>query len=176
MFKPLRWYNSPDIERFLLDPLRETTRHERTSLLKAATVGVLFAHTGLVPKEISVLGIQLSEEQQIAWWVILALIVAYFMVAFGLYCLTDYVSWRRDARADLMRKARAELSPRPPLAERPPLGTNAAVLEKVGDMFKTPLHIESRLWRTRCFFDMVLPIALAAYSIVALSWRGLTVS
>jgi hypothetical protein len=173
MFKIARWYNSPDPQMLLKDPLLETTRHERTSLLKAAMVGVFFAHTGLVPKEISILGLQLSAEQQTAWWVILALIVSYFLVAFGLYCATDYVSWRRAARADLTQKARAGLSPRP---SQDTLGTSTAVHEKVGDLYKTPMHIESWLWNTRCLFDMVLPVAVAVYSMVALLWRGLTVS
>jgi hypothetical protein len=175
MFKSSHWYNSPDLQMFLKDPLLETTRRERTSLLKAATVGVFFAHTGLVPKEISVLGIELSTEQRMAWWVILALIVSYFLIAFGLYCITDYVAWRRAARADLFRKAQHELS-RGPDRSTAVLGSTTAAAEKVGNLYATPYRIESRLWKTRCFFDMVLPVAFAVYSIVTLFWRGLTVS
>jgi hypothetical protein len=172
MLKTSHWYNSPDLQMFLKDPLLETTRRERTSLLGAATVGVLFAHTGLVPQEISVLGIQFSPLERLAWCMILALIVCYFLVAFSLYCVTDYVSWRRAARADLFRQAHDQLSSlRTPSTA--PLGSSTAAAQKVGDQYATPYRIESRLWQARCAFDMLLPVALGIYSIVALCWRGL---
>jgi hypothetical protein len=169
MFKKVSWYNSPDLKLFLQDPISAGTRRERTCLLLAATVGIFFAHTGLVPQEISVLGIKFAAKERLAWWLILALIVFYFLFAFGLYCVTDYVSWLRTARDDLFRQEYARLSPPHTAPTKPTLGTHAAVAEKVGDQYATPRFlIESRLWNIRCAFDLLLPVAIGIYAMAAL--------
>ncbi len=162
------WYNTPNFSLFLQDPISESTRRQRMCLLLTAMVGIFFAHTGLVPKEISVLGIAFTTNERLAWWIILALIVFYFLFAFGLYSLTDYISWRRNARTDLIRKAHEEIVGSKKEAKKPPLGATSATARKVGARYATPYRIEPRLWTVRCAFDLILPIAVGVYAIIAL--------
>ena len=173
MFDTSHWFNAPNLALFLTDPLNETTRKERTSLMVAATIGIMVAHMGIVPNAISVLGIEFTAKEKIAWWIILAAIILYHLAAFCLYWITDYVAWRRAARADLVRKEYELLVPKDPAKPKPPLGANAAILGKIGDQYATPYRVESRLWNLRCWFDMLFPTALGVYSVIALLWLGL---
>jgi hypothetical protein len=169
MFRKVHWFNGPNVALFLKDPLLELTRRERTSLLAVATVGLFIAHTGLVPTQITVLGIVFEPHQRVAWYVIASLVVAYYLSAFSLYCVIDYIAWSGSARTDVEGTARKQLTS----TERPPLGENAAVLRKAGNQHKMPYGIESQVWSVRCAFDMVLPVVLGLYSVVALLFVAL---
>ncbi len=163
----VNWYNSPDPNLFLRDPLSELTRKERTALLVVATLALFIAHAGLVPREVTVLGIKLDTTERSACYVILAMIVAYFVVAFSLYCAVDYVAWLRSARGDLFAREYKRRSTEGG-KQAHPLGTQAAVGKHVGDQYSTPVGLPSGLWSLRCLLDMALPVLLGAYAIVAL--------
>ncbi|MFS2022812.1 hypothetical protein [Massilia sp. CT11-137] len=77
------------------DPLTETTRKERTSLLGVSMLGVALVRVPLVPKKLSVLGIDFSDIHQAEFVKMYALVVIYYVCAFSLYALSDYVAWRR---------------------------------------------------------------------------------
>lgn len=53
----------PDDPR-LRDPVPEVTRKERTYLLGVSTAGIVVAHTGLIPSEITTFGIRFAESDQ----------------------------------------------------------------------------------------------------------------
>lgn len=77
------------------DPLTEVTRKERRMLLGLSVLGVALVKIPLVPEKIATLGIDFSRPNQKSFLLVYSLIVLYFLVAFLLYALTDYVAWRR---------------------------------------------------------------------------------
>jgi hypothetical protein len=86
--------NEPSPVEFLADPLSSISRAERRNLLIASAVGVLVARAGLVPTRFSTFGLEFQEpEQRVLIWVVLATVV-YFMFAFALYGVADFLIWR----------------------------------------------------------------------------------
>ncbi|TYC53243.1 hypothetical protein FMN52_19190 [Marinobacter sp. BW6] len=86
---------SPDPEDFLSDPLSSIARLERRNLLIASSVGFLVATAGLVPTNISALGISLSVSAQGMFVIGVALVIAYFICAFAIYGTSDFYIWRK---------------------------------------------------------------------------------
>ena len=82
------------IEVRLRDPLSDITRKERRNLLVVSVVAAGIVHTGLVPQEITALGIKLSMAHQSALLKLLALVVGYFLAAFIIYAVSDWLSGR----------------------------------------------------------------------------------
>lgn len=80
---------------FLSDPLSQITRIERRNLLITSTAGILVAKGGLIPTQISALGITLSAPNQSAFIVVMALTVVYFLCAFVVYGVADFFIWRK---------------------------------------------------------------------------------
>jgi hypothetical protein len=89
----------------LTNPLSEETRKERVYLLGMSAVGITIVFTGLIPTEISTLGIKFAEADRKSLLFIFALVVGYFLVAFGSYALSDYLEWW-SARRDLALRRR----------------------------------------------------------------------
>jgi hypothetical protein len=172
MFKKKYWYNSPDLALFLKDPLQETSRKERKALLIVSILGIFIAHTGFVPTEITALGIVFKTGEQIAWYVMLALISLYFLCSFSLYCSVDYVTWLNAARADLVGRAFKDISGQPTPSR--PLGSVSAVADRVGSQYNVTQGLESQIWTLRCAFDMLLPILLGTYAIFILAFKAIT--
>lgn len=78
----------------LIDPLSEITRRERRYLLGVAFVSIIVARAGLVPTEISNLGITFSEVDRSIILKAAATAISYFMLAFVLYGIQDFFAWR----------------------------------------------------------------------------------
>jgi hypothetical protein len=76
------------------DPLSEVTRKERRLLLAASVVCYALVRADLVPTRISAFGIDFSEANQRALLHVLAVVVAYLLIAFTVYAGSDFVSWR----------------------------------------------------------------------------------
>jgi len=154
------------VEVALRDPLSEVTRKERRALLGVSVLSLLVAKSGLVPEKVSALGIELTRVDQKAFLGIVILVVSYFVVAFVIYGLTDFLAWRvsynEGAKAAYQaiydrfdRKVRGveeESSLRPPRAW-------VSILPK-------RLAIPVSLVRTG--FGFVLPVAVGGYVIYAL--------
>jgi hypothetical protein len=175
MIKKVHWFNSPDLALFLKDPLQEITRKERKALLWVSTLGIIIAHTGLVPTQITALGLVFTAKKQTAWYVILSLINLYFLISFSLYCAVDYVAWRSAARADLFGKAYKQISDQSVSARSLHSGAAAhAAADRVGDLYHVPYGLESQIWRVRCAFEMLLPILLGVYATFILAYKGAT--
>lgn len=79
---------------FLRDPLSGVSRRERRSLLALSTIAVLIAHAGLIPNQISALGIELTSLNRSAFLMLFAAVVIYFLVAFAIYGFSDFLVWR----------------------------------------------------------------------------------
>src|SRR3712207_9100277 len=74
-----------------------------------SAVGITIVFTGLIPTEISTPGIKFAEADRKSLLFIFALVVGYFLVAFGSYALSDYLEWW-SARRDLaLRRRRRDL-------------------------------------------------------------------
>jgi len=82
------------IEVLLRDPLSEVSRKERKFLLGVCAISITIVETGLVPNKISALGVDFSPADQKSLLVIMALIVAYFLIAFMIYAVSDFIVWR----------------------------------------------------------------------------------
>lgn len=77
----------------LSDPLKEETRKARVYLLVVSAVGIIMVRTGLVPQEISALGISVADVKPQKLLDILAFVVAYFGLAFAIYGISDAIAW-----------------------------------------------------------------------------------
>jgi hypothetical protein len=78
----------------LSDPLKEETRKARLYLLGVSIVGITIVKTGLVPQEITTLGIKFGDANRQSLLSILALVTLYFLAAFAIYGISDFFAWR----------------------------------------------------------------------------------
>ncbi len=85
----------------LRDPLSEVTRKERIYLLGTSMVGIAILKTGLVPTQITALGIEFQEADQDTFLLLLGLVVLYFLVAFIVYAASDFLAWWEGYRTVL---------------------------------------------------------------------------
>jgi hypothetical protein len=91
------------------DPLSEVTRKERLYLLGASTIGVTIVFTGLVPSKIRAQGITFAQADRRSLLFILALVIAYFLVAFILYAASDFLAWITRFQAQTRDRMRRDL-------------------------------------------------------------------
>jgi hypothetical protein len=82
----------------LSDPLKAETRQARLYLLGVSMVSITIVYTGLVPKEITTLGIKFGEADRQSLLGILALVTLYFLVTFATYGVSDFIYWQRAYR------------------------------------------------------------------------------
>lgn len=151
----------------LRDPLSTPTRSARKALLVGATTGIVIVKAGLVPTEIAALGIQFQETDQQTLLAILGAIIIYFLIAFGLYAVSDLTSW-----IVATKKARAE-----GLDERAYSGGNVKLGVELGDdeLRQAAEYAKTDYfnWRdrvepitvVRALFDFGLPPAVAVYAL-----------
>ena len=76
------------------DALSDITRRERRTLLGVSTLCVAVVHANLVPTKISALGIDIEKIDQGSLLAILALVVGYYIAAFMIYAISDFIVWR----------------------------------------------------------------------------------
>lgn len=150
----------------LRDPLEEVTRNQRRSLLAASGIGIAIAWTGLVPTEISTLGIKFSQTEQSTLLFFIGVVVLYFLVAFLLYATSDIVAWRLAYGAAEM-KSFAEFREKVEEAELE--GRSDDVEEYYRDRWGTGFRFLPFLVRpaslVRAIFDFLVPIAVGIYAI-----------
>lgn len=78
---------------FATDSLLESTRKERKALLGFSVLGVVMVWTGLIPKDITALGIRFDTMDQKALMVILAVVIFYYWITFAVLALADVLAW-----------------------------------------------------------------------------------
>jgi hypothetical protein len=95
---PVYVMNSPDPSptEFLGDPLSALARAERRNLLVASVVGFMVAEAGLVPQQISALGVTFSALEQDVLLLLMAAVILYFLAAFVVVGLADFFVWRKQ--------------------------------------------------------------------------------
>lgn len=144
------------------DPLSQVTRNERRLLLGVSMVAITLVKTGLVPSKISALGIEFTKTDQKSLLSIVALITAYFVVAFTIYALADFIAWRLAFRAALResfaqrRKREAEVQNKDEqyFYER-------LARERVVFILSKPVSL------IRAVFEFLLPILVGIYAIIS---------
>ena len=156
------------------DPLSETTRKERTALLGLSILGVALVKVPLVPEKLALLGIEFAKLQQGTFVRLYALVVFYYLIAFGIYAFTDYVAWRRKEvitqseykHQDRERKAQGKVDLDALLESK--------LNERVGMQVRpaSPIYVGfASYWlafkaaRVRAVFEFLLPIAFASYAL-----------
>jgi len=166
MTDPLRT-ESPDVLR-LRDPLSEVTRKERRALLGISVLGIALVHTGIVPSEVAALGITLNAPEQSKLLLLMALVCAYFLIAFVVYAFSDYAAWQRalhDATFERILKSQQEL-----YSDVEEMHYTTAQ-NKLRDGFpQLVLFVEltANVAKSRAFVEFAIPVVVAIYSIVAL--------
>jgi hypothetical protein len=71
------------------DALSEVTRNERRSLLGASLLAIAISTAGLIPEKISAFGVTITPPAQNNLLLLLAAVLAYFILAFLLYGYSD---------------------------------------------------------------------------------------
>jgi hypothetical protein len=81
-------------EYFLRDPLGDTARKERRSLLVTALVTIVLGGGGrAVPTKLSVAGLDIALSDNRTLMAFLAVVLVYFTIAFAIYAWSDYSLW-----------------------------------------------------------------------------------
>ena len=152
------------------DPLTEVTRKERRLLLGMCVLGIVLVKTGLVPTKISAFGIEFSHTDQKSILIILAFVVSYFLVAFIIYGISDFIAWRLAFRAAAI--AARERKIQRDIAKRD--GADHLELVKLDPegWTKLPGAIAYRFGSgaslIRAIFEFLLPIILGVYTAILL--------
>lgn len=143
-------------------------------MLAVSGIGLLVAWAGLVPTKISALGIEFNQTEQRNLKISLAVVIAYFAVAFALYAWADFLAWRLRQIRTIEDFANATAD-----KESKFFGPSGAY-EQVRDMKKRELSGETlfqfpqlvKLSRAltkpttvvRALFEFVFPVALAIFA------------
>jgi hypothetical protein len=99
---------SPTIREILVrDQMSPVTRKERLYLLVVSIVGIAMVTTGLVPSKIATFGIELDSPNRDALLLLLALVNVYFLLAFSIYAVSDYMARREALRTANEREEEA---------------------------------------------------------------------
>jgi hypothetical protein len=136
-------------------------------LLAVSAIGVVIARTGLVPKQISALGITFPEANRGTFVQIYILVVAYFIVGFVIYAAADLVAWRVEYNyivrewqiakaAETMEQTYARNQVEQDLMHAPWLG------------YRLWWHLSKPVALIRAIFEYALPVIVGSYAIMTL--------
>ena len=78
------------------DPLKEETRRVRKTLLIWCLASVAVTSGKLFPTEVTALGMKVTATSHAFLLMLLALIIAYHLIAFGVYASSDFAHWYVD--------------------------------------------------------------------------------
>lgn len=160
------------------DPLSSLARKERTYLLGVSLAGIVVATTGVIPSEISNLGIKFDRADRTAFLAILAAVTVYYLFAFLLYGLTDFLAWTfayhsaaHEGAQEFVQSARgveAEMEKGVVLQLGP--DERAEKVYRGIAKWYPPFYgrIVSPVWILRAVFEFVVPVAIGVYAVVAL--------
>jgi hypothetical protein len=158
---------APDVLR-LRDPLSEVTRKERRALLGVSVLGMALVHTGLVPSEITALGIKLTAPAQSSLLQLMAAICGYFLIAFSVYATSDYASWQRALHDSIYERIyQSRLTNDDDVDHILHSYTEDKIAENYPQLVLF-VSLTAKVTKSRAFVEFLLPIAVGLYAIVAL--------
>jgi hypothetical protein len=144
------------------DPLSEVTRKERRSLLAVSLVALVIVKVGLLPEEITTLGIKFAAHDKGRLIILFVFIISFYLAAFMIYALSDFIAWRLAfiaERKKIFKESRETLIKESVVLEK---DLQISILENKWDSVSTTTS------RIRAIFEFVVPIAIAIYSIIIL--------
>ena len=152
----------------LRDPLSDVTRRERRALLGASLLGIAIAQTGLLPTEISALGVKLAGSEQKTFLILFSAVCGYFLVAFITYAVSDFIAWQLSLQEAIRQRMRAA-------REREDDDYDRHIHREVEDMLaeqypgmtKATGLVLPVSW-TRAFVEFIVPVLFSSYAIYAL--------
>ena len=154
------------------DPLSEVTRRERRALLGLSMLGLALVKIPLVPSKLAAFGIEFSDMSRQNFALMYALVVGYFLAAFIIYALSDFIAWRRSEvirySAYLQAQEKDPPVPLSPVRQRllgesgRPLRPDVPGLSPAYRGFASwPAAVFAS--RLRALFEFALPIVFAVY-------------
>ncbi|WP_194091539.1 hypothetical protein [Vibrio hibernica] len=149
----------------LREPLNETTRKARRNLLAVSVLGIVTAKVGLVPTKISAFGVEFSSSNLEALMTLLALAIAYFLVTFIVYIVSELQAWQLLITSKQLEELKTEAARE--RGYRDEYHTNLEV-----DFSKRVQMVYSKtkpIFYTRLLVEILIPSILASYSIIATS-------
>jgi hypothetical protein len=156
----------PSPVEFLGDPLSQLARDERRNLMLASAIGLLVGQAGLLPQQISALGITFTAPEQRTLLLCLAGAVTYFLLAFLTVGSSDYLVWRKKYQ-DYLERVVVKLE------------TWTQDDQKAYDELRQKLpkirwlYVVSRpVALVRQVFEFVVPVAFGVYVAIALAARA----
>lgn len=156
----------PNPADFLGDPLNDVSRRERRNLLATSTFAILTAHADLVPKQISTLGIELTNMDQSAFLTLFSAVVIYFLVAFAIYGFADFLVWAHKYREYQEKAVSADLDwTQDDQHQHDQLRRHLPSVAWLYSISKPAAYL-------RIAFDFPLPMLVALYAIYALLSRA----
>jgi hypothetical protein len=146
-------------------------------LLAISLLGVGLVKTGLVPTKIAALGVEFDKTSQKALLFLVAVVAAYFLVAFLIYALADFLAWRRALRTyelDRMRQYIERERAKRSVPEDDEITSRAH--EIWGDLAASRGHrvvwlLSGPVSVVRAVFEFALPVVVGSYA-VALLWSA----
>lgn len=152
----------------LHEPLTKTSRNERRALLIACAVSFSFVETGLDIHK--ALGAEFTITNQQRLPVVLAVFVAYFLVAFVTSAASDFTAWlsaynsmKLNYLDDLRKTAEDDDVPRRAARHTPP-SIEARVREREAPLLDKQYNLRSRhiptAVRLRAFFTFAIPVLI----------------
>lgn len=152
----------------LVDPLSEISRKERRMLLGLSMVAILLTYGGALPERITTLGVELSSGNQRVFLLILAIGIFYFLAAFFLYAVSDFIVWRKKIAEERIAQAKEILDdlvfggqPRDQYEAELLSERNKALAE-----YEVWARLTKPMSFTRAFFELVLPMLVGLCALV----------
>ncbi len=151
--------------------MTELTVRERRILLAVCAIGLTIAKIGLVPTKITALGIEFSATNQQTMLAILAVIIAYFLLAFVVYAAGDYLAsetrYAKSAREGAWEWIAGQ-QPVQKLQETVDSEKKVELLRVYAKYpFPNPKTVVGVRW-ARIFVDLIIPPLLAILTILIL--------
>lgn len=155
----------------IVDPLSDGTKKERGLLLGASLATFAVTLGGLIPKEISALGIEISDPEQASLMLVLSVVLAYLVMTFFIYALADYSAWRvaKQIYQDAVRKGISDLIiPAKTGSELDLAATLQGALTHSAESFEedalTGRHLVF-ISKARIVFDTLVPLVAGTYAL-----------
>ena len=154
------------------DPLRESTRKERRSLLIVSFIGLLVSRVGLLPSKIEAFGAEFPSVDQRWLLFTCAALIVYFLLGFTIYAITDWFAheaesyrvWRKQDRPawrmlrEIIQEEREHRGPLDKLTE--------PVRRKRLERYVRITLMSIRFRPVRFVFDFILPLVVGSVSLV----------
>lgn len=162
------------VEVLLRDPLSDVTRKERKFLLAVCAIAITIVKTGLVPTKISALGVDFSPTDQKSILVILSIIVAYFLAAFLIYAVSDFVAWRVAFHGAVRELMKSKLEEKNDARTHKQFDTIRQEMERYTRRTYMWGHMSRPVSLLRAFLDFVVPFLFGIITILLLLLTDVT--